>query len=264
MITSKQNQFIKRLKKLNSDRRYRRKEGLFIAEGIHLVEEAISSACNIQSFIFTSDFLKHSLAGDLVNKIRQEHIETVEVTKECYLSFSHLKSPEGVCVLVDNKGHVAKDDILKHKLLLIIDEVQDPGNMGALIRTGEAAGFDAVLLIDACADIYHPAVLRASMGSVFRMDIIRLSFDECCNVLINSAHVLVAAVADGVSDFREVEFNEPLALIVGSEGRGVSTQFLDMADVTVKIPMAGNIESLNAGVAGALMMYEIARKTERI
>lgn len=246
MITSVKNQTIKNWAKLTR-KKYRQEQGLFIVEGEHLVEEAISSEWPIYTIIIEADF-KPSF--DLTN-------QSIEYVSDHV--FSHLaqtKAPQGIMAIVKMKQNID----YKTNRLLMIDAVQDPGNLGTMIRTADAAGFDAIILGEGTVDLYNDKVIRASQGSIFHLPIIEADLSLEIDRLQKEGVVICASTLDDAKSLYETEITDQMALIVGNEGSGVDQELIDKADQLIHIPIYGRAESLNVSVAAGIMMYELKKR----
>ena len=242
-ITSTENKIYKQTKKLLS-RSERNKTKLFIAEGQRIVEDAVSA--NVAEYIFVSD----NYSGT------EYDLPVYKVSDKMFAALSDTETTQGiiaVCRMTDyNIEETACDT------LLVCDGVSDPGNLGTLIRTAECSGVGGVVLLKGTVDPYSPKVVRSTMGSVFRVPLYFAQVQDLATHL--SDYDIVATVLDGSKDLYDIEFPEKTAVVVGNEAHGVSKEVADMAQIRTLIPMCGNSESLNASVAGSIVMYEILRQ----
>lgn len=244
MIISKQNRLIKQIRAL-SDKKERDNSGLFIAEGIKLVKEALSFSLKIYAVIGTKKWIYE--LGEL-NGVNEE-----KVSEEVYASVSTEKSPQGIMAVI-YKPELS--DIKESKRCLLLDDVQDPNNVGAIIRTAAATGYNTVYLTENCADPFSPKSVRASMGGIFRVNTV---CDNKNNLLTKIKKPLIVADMGGesIDIFRKTE---EFCLVIGNEGKGVSKEVKKMAKFTVSIPMENNVESLNASVSAGILMYQLKTK----
>ena len=232
MINSLQNEKIKNYAKLN-EKKYRDETNQFIIEGIHLVEEAKSYG--IVSEILTTN----------------PNIDGTLVSEEVMKKLTNQKSVVEVCAICNK---LKKEEITDK--ILILDNIQDPGNVGTLIRSAVAFGFDTVVM-EACADIYSSKVLRATQGAIFKLNIINTNILEFIKQL-KDYKIYGTSLKNGVP-LRQIEKSPKLAVILGNEGNGVRNEILDVTDKNIFIEIT-NMESLNVGVAGAILMYELGGK----
>ena len=236
----------------------RKKHGLFLVEGRRMVEEAVRFATEKIRYIFVSESFG-SGNPDFMKKLDGGGFLVYTVTDKLFSSAASTTTPQGVAALLEIGGdkNPKADGLLN---VLILDGVSEPGNVGAIIRTAEAAGVDAVYLMKGCADIYNPKAVRSTMGSIFRMN-----FKTGCEIgdieeLGRSGFKIAATALDGSVDLFEYAREKEgvkMAAVIGSEARGVSDEVLSLSDVRVRIPMKGKVESLNAAVAAGVLMYAL-------
>ncbi len=243
MITSVKNQQIKNWAKLKQ-KKYRKEQGCFIVEGEHLVEEALKSEWEVEMIVVESTF---EPSIDLTNY----QVETV--SDHVFAHLAQTKSPQGILAIVKIKS---THDYEKNRLLLL-DAVQDPGNLGTMIRTADAAGFDAIILGDGTVDLYNDKVIRASQGSIFHIPIIESSLEAAIFNLQADGVTVFASTLERAVPVQTIEWPKQAGLIVGNEGSGVNQTFIEKADQLVHIPIYGKAESLNVSIAAAIMMYQM-------
>ncbi|MDK1028564.1 MAG: RNA methyltransferase [Anaerolineae bacterium] len=254
MITSSQNPKLKLVRALGGRSKVRRKEGAFLAEGVRLLEEAQAAKWPFR-FVLFSDGLSER-GQTLIEKLRFAGCEVEEVESHLFQSASETDSPQGILAVLDQSQlPIPKSP----NLILILDQMRDPGNLGSLIRTATAAGVQAVLLPPETADAYSPKVVRSGMGAHFRIPIHSLGWEDIKIICKDSGLQVILADMDG-QPYWKTDFHRPLALIVGGEMAGASEPARNLADTNVSIPMTGKTESLNASVAGAILMYEVVRQ----
>ena len=258
LITSKDNKRIKTIKKLISSASFRREEHLFTAEGLRLCDDALKSGVDVNSAYFSEDFA-------------QKHPDFVERTKSvipsCFLLknsiFSVLcdtKTPQGVLFVIKTLDKTPDfDKMNKNGKVVALDNIQDPSNLGTILRTAEAVGIDGIVLSDDCCDIYSPKVARGSMGAVFR---IPFTVESSIKDFI-SAHKDITSYASVVSGDAEkitdVKFSDSSLLVIGNEGNGVKASTIEACDKKITIPMNGRAESLNASAAAAILIWEMVK-----
>ena len=245
-ITSLKNPKVTTWKSLK-DRKGRKETGCFLVEGRKMVEEAVASAFPVEAILVDADRLgEFTLPAGLPAYSMPGHV---------LAAVCDTKTPQGIAAVV----RMAEVEL--HGMRLVaMDGVQDPGNVGTIIRTADAAGFDGVILSTQCADVFSPKVLRATMGSVFRMGI-RVTDDLpglLANMVQEGASVLSSQL-DGDPFYQRIPLNKRFVLVIGSEGNGVTDEVKAIATHKVKLPMRGGAESLNAAVAAGIMMYELTR-----
>ena len=254
MITSSQNPKLKLVRALMGRTKERREANAFVVEGVRLVEEAVNADWKFQ-FTLYSDGLSDR-GRDLVDKLKSHHIDTEEVAGDLLQKLSDTETPQGVLAVLEFTDLPLPDSL---NFVLIPDQIRDPGNLGTLLRTAAATGVQAVLLPPETTDPFAPKVVRAGMGAHFRLPIHSMTWDEIHSVGKLAGLQVFLADMDGVSCW-ETDFRKPLALVIGSEAEGASEEARKLATQKICIPMAGNVESLNAGVAGSVLMFEVVRQ----
>ena len=250
-LTASSNPLIKRIKTL-SGARGRRDAGAFLVEGEVMIREALSSA-------LTPRWALSEEECALTDDLRALGADVRLCTRGVLEAACDTKTPQGVCAVFSLPAAAALSG--DAPLLLALDGVQDPGNLGTILRTADAAGFCGALLSPLCADVYAPKVQRAAMGSTFRVPTQRCALPEALASLKTRGCRIIVSALDGLNlDARPVcAPNDRLVLVIGSEAHGVSGEVMRLADVMVKIPMRGRAESLNAAVAAGILMYELTR-----
>lgn len=243
-ITSLKNPKVAAWKALK-DRKGRRESGCFLVEGRKMVEEALSSAFDVETVLVQEGM---ELPDGLTMPV-------YELPAHVLAAVCDTKTPQGIAAVVRMKEQSA---LGKH--IVVLDGVQDPGNVGTIIRTADAAGLNGVLLSNQCADVFSPKVLRATMGSIFRMNL-RTTDDLPGELtkLREKGYSILSSQLDGTPFYERQDVAERFALIIGNEGNGVSEQVQQTATHRVRLPMRGGAESLNAAIAAAIMMYELMR-----
>ena len=244
-ISSRKNPLMQQVKKLLSSRSERRRQGLFVADGTKLLEEAVNHWPGLQTVIL----------ADGVEARVPEGVRTVRVPGEIMAYISPMEAPQGALFL----GKLPEQaEFVPKKGMLILDGVQDPGNIGTILRTADAMDVPVVLL-DGCADPWSWKVIRSTMGAVFRVPVVQASWEQVltgCRAA--GIPIGVTALSDRAVDIRSAKLSE-MALVIGSEGRGVRKEVLESADQELIIPMNPHCESLNAAIAAAIVMWEIRR-----
>ena len=262
-ITSLQNPLVKRVVNLKQ-KKYRDKENLFIAEGMRLVEDILRSKAEIKYVFFVKSSLENQRMAKIVDSlcICNGKIKLYEVSLAVYEKMAETNEPQGIMAVVQQKSYVLNEFILPdNPFLIVLDNVQDPGNIGTIIRTAEAAGCHGVIMTKGCADIYSGKTVRATMGAMFRLPIIsNVLYDEIFSFLkAKSIELFTTEITNGVEYYKE-NYVLPLALVFGNEGNGISTEMLSKSNKKIYIPMSGLGESLNVGVAAGIIMYEVFRQ----
>ena len=255
-ITSKDNKTIKNIVKLISKSKYRKEQGLFVVEGLRLCTDAIRSGALIDTFICTED--AQTKYPEAVNELENYALNSYTVPSNIFSTLSDTKTPQGVICVVKALDNVPQFDKINNKYVLL-QNMQDPSNLGAVLRSADALGFSGVILTKDCCDIYSPKVCRASMGAIFRVPFI-VCDDECAFVKdFNKSGKSYAAVVRGGTSITEFKYDETSLICIGNEGNGLTDDLVKVCTYPVTIPMKGNAESLNAAAAAGIIMWEMIR-----
>jgi RNA methyltransferase, TrmH family len=252
VITSSQNPKIKLVRALLGRAKERREAGAFVAEGVRLIEEAETRGWSFRFALYDGSL--NARGSSLVEHLLSRGIEVEEVSEPLMKSLSDTETPQGILAVLEISNLPISNSL---DFVLIPDQIRDPGNLGTLLRTAAAAGVQAVFLPPETTDAFAPKVVRSGMGAHFRLPIQSMKWEKIRRE-IKDLQVYLADV-DGKSCW-ETDLREPLALIVGSEAEGASEQAREVATQKISIPMSGDIESLNAGVAGSVLMFEVVRQ----
>lgn len=261
VISSRQNNIVKYVRGLR-EKRNRDKEGCFIVEGVRSVHEAVLAGVTIRKLVLTERGQKHPLTNEIITNLSSE-VQIVRVTDEVMEFMSETESPQGIIALVSTPQITLKDlEVTQSSSFVVIDGVQDPGNVGTIIRSADAFGIGAVILTKGCADIFNSKTLRSTMGSVFHLPVLQdVTQQDLISFLKENSFFIAATTLEETSRFLpDVEFLWPLALVFGNEGKGVSPEISGSADVLVKVPMLGSAESLNVAVTSGIVLYEASRR----
>lgn len=256
MITSAQNKKIQEVRRLSGKRKEREASGLYIAEGIRLVEEALPYAEDCVYLLYSTPL--SSRAEALVRGFTDAGVSAEEVTPQLMDSIAGTDSPQGVLAVMRMAPLPLPE---KADFVVIADGIQDPGNLGTLFRTAAAAGADALLLMPGCADEFSPKVIRSGMGTHFRLPFARMDWEQAGEWLHSFPGLqILAADSDGGVSCWKTDLRRPTALIIGSEANGPCDRALALSDARILIPMPGQIESLNAGIAAGILIFEVVRQ----
>jgi TrmH family RNA methyltransferase len=254
MITSNQNPKVKLIRALLGRSKERREAGAFVVEGVRLVEEVVKSDWVIQFVLYDETLSERGRSQ--VEGLRSKGVEVDEVSPSVMKSISETDAPQGVLAVVEFTNPPIPN---KPNFILIPDQIRDPGNLGTLLRSAAATGVQAVLIPPETTDAFAPKVVRAGMGAHFRLPIHAMSWEEIRKVIKLAGLKVLIADMDGTSCW-ETDLCHPVALIIGSEADGASESARELADGSISIPMAREVESLNAGVAGSVLMFEVVRQ----
>lgn len=244
-IESLQNERVKRWRKLQT-RKGREREQAFLIEGEHLIEEALLTNELVRKLIVT-DGTAVPAHWDLTN------IPIVYITKTVLQAVSETETPQGLLALCQmREPHMS---IVENGKYLLVDSVQDPGNVGTLIRTAESAGLDAVFLGRGCADLYNSKTIRATQGALFHLPIVQTDLSKLIQQLQSAQIPIYGTALEGALDYRTIPKTDAFALLVGNEGSGVAEELLALCDENLYVPIFGQSESLNVAVATGILLY---------
>ncbi|WP_068983934.1 MULTISPECIES: TrmH family RNA methyltransferase [Lysinibacillus] len=247
-IESTQNALVKYWKKLATTRKERERSGEFLVEGFHLVEEALKNNEQVLQLI-----VREGVELPMLWPI--DSVAIVEVTAAVAKEFAETETSQGVFA-VCKQPLVDEDVMASWRKVLLIDAVQDPGNIGTMIRTADAAGLDAVILGKGCADLYNPKTLRSAQGSHFHIPVLRGDLEEWIEQLQdNGVPVFGTALDEDAVVYSDIEHTGAFAIMMGNEGSGIHPQLLSMTDQNIIIPILGQAESLNVAVATGIVLY---------
>lgn len=264
-ISSKDNPIFKKVVSLQQ-RKTREKENLYLIEGFNLCKEAINSMIKLELLLIKESCYMDGEGEELRILLKEVEEKNMAIlTDALFDKAAQTETPKGIAALVKmnkwNKETFAKILDSKGCNILIMDRVQDPGNAGTLIRTAEAAGFAGLIAMKGTVDFYSPKVVRSTAGSIFRMPLLLVDEPEEVFELAKAGGIKIAVSSPHARNFHyEEELSGGIGLVIGNEGGGVQKPFLQKADCHIKIPMAQEVESLNAAVAGGILMYEIVRQ----
>ena len=254
MITSGSNGQIKNLVKLQKSAKARKEQNTFVVEGLRIFKE-IPKKLLIKAYI-TEEFLQkqEELLKDIPYEVVASH-----VLKEA----ADTKTPQGVIATVRMPSYSMEDVIQeKNPCLIVLENLQDPGNLGTIIRTGEGAGVSGILMSEDTVDLYNPKVVRSTMGSIFRMPIYVASMEEIFSFLEKHNILSYGAHLKG-ENFYKKNYKNSCAFFIGNEGNGLTEETTERVNCKIKIPMHGKVESLNAAIAGTVLMYEAMRQRNK-
>lgn len=251
-ITSRKNENARIVRELLKSAKYRAETDMFAVEGDHMCGELADSADTIEFFLYTEKAAEKY--PETVKKASEKSFFTAVITEELSEYISDTKSPQGLFAAAERFGSPIPEDARR---LVILDGVQDPGNVGTMIRTAEAFGIDGMVYVHNCADKFSPKTLRASMGSVFRVPSLVTAADHLSGFLEDFA-VYGAMLDETAKRLGEIKFPEKTAIVIGSEGGGISPEVAAVCGEKLYIPIKG-AESLNAAAAAAILMWEMGR-----
>jgi len=258
VITSKDNETIRHIRKLK-EKKYRDENNEFIIEGIKLLEEAINEKAIVKKVIICDDC---NLEGKIYNSLKYEiaKLECIYVSEKIFDYISDVKTPQGIMAIIEKKKNDKKEINFLDDIILILDNIQDPGNMGTIIRTADSLNIKQIIISKDSSDIYSPKVVRSTMGAIFRVKIIESeNLVETLKTIKKHKFKVISTSLDTDKNMYDVEYKK-VAIVMGNEANGVSKEIQEMSDEKIKIPMLGKTESLNVSVATAVVLYEYVRK----
>lgn len=256
IISSEQNIRIKNIIKLQEKSRERRKQGLFIIDGLREIKEALNGGLIIEEIFICSDIVDKET-------ISFSDIKTSYVSEAVYKKMSYKEKAAGVLAVVRPQTlELETLKLKKNSLLVILEAVEKPGNLGAIVRSAYAAGVDAIIINDEQTDIYNPNVIRASEGLIFRLPVIVASRENTIKFLKEKQIKVLAAALVGAKNYIEASYQESSAILLGTEATGLSDKWLAAADEIIKIPMKPGIDSLNVSVSAAILIFEAWRQRD--
>jgi len=259
-ITSIQNSYIKSLLKLQDKPRERKKQGLFIIEGKREISLAISSRYEFDTILFYPEIISEKEILHLFNA----NVNRIEISKEVYQRLAYRDSTEGIIAVTKVKDFSLLNIQFKNNnpLILVAESIEKPGNMGALLRTADAANVDAVFIADAKSDLYNPNIIRSSVGCVFTNQIAMATSQEIIDFLKEKDINIYAATLQNSNEYHKENYTNASAIAVGTEATGLSEIWREKATQNINIPMQGKIDSMNVSVAAAIIVFETKRQRE--
>ncbi|WP_408069520.1 TrmH family RNA methyltransferase [Butyrivibrio sp. JL13D10] len=272
MISSTNNSRVKKIAEYGKKAKARREDGVFIVEGIRMLREVPSDL--IREVYATSHFLKNISAEDnnIIEGMRSnDGVSFEEVSDDVMRKMADTQTPQGVIAVVKQKrwtlqdvitGSPAGDDKASKPLILILENIQDPGNLGNMFRTGEGAGVTGIIMSSDMADVYNPKVVRSTMGAIFRVPFIYADSIPQTVKELHEKHGIIsyAAHLKGQKNYDEIDYSDGTAFLIGNEGNGLTDEAADAATGYVLIPMLGKVESMNAATSAAILTFEAARQ----
>jgi len=268
-ITSSQNNVIKQIKKINSKKVYnedKQNERLFCIEGIRFVEEAAKDDIELSIIVYCESFIEKALNNKYLSSLQDEFQKRCKgniyiAPDNLFNQISETQTPQGVLAVASKRfEHVSMIESNCTRIILL-EALKDPGNMGTIIRTADAASFSAVVVCGGCVDVFNPKVLRSTMGSIFHVPVFYAEdFSEASRFLRNRDIKIISTHLKAQNMLYDIDLSDNIAIAIGNEANGLSDEAVENSDILVKIPMPGKAESLNASVAASIMMYESVRQ----
>lgn len=255
MITSTGNKQVKNIIQLSKKSKARKEADQFVVEGIKMFMEAPREC--IEQVYVSESFIAKQENKDILGNIEYEILED-----NVFLTASDTKTPQGILCIM-KQFHYTVDQIIQAEKahIILLEDLQDPGNLGTIMRAGEGAGISGVIMSQNCVDIYNPKTIRSTMGSIYRVPFVYVEdLKETVKILKKNNTITYAAHLKQSQDYEKLDYTKSTAFMIGNEGNGLSDELSQMADAYLKIPMAGQVESLNAAIAASILMYEVARQ----
>lgn len=259
-ISSSQNPLIKQLVKLQSKSRERKKTGLFIIEGLREIQLAISTGYEVEHLLFVPEIINLLKLKEIFPNLSQIGIE---ISIEVYRKLAYRDSTEGIIAVAKTKNHSLSEIKITHKnpLILVAEAPEKPGNIGAILRTADAANVDVVFIANPTTDLYNPNIIRSSVGCVFTNQIVMGSTHEIVSYLKeNNIVIFSAALKKDAKIYHSQDFTKAIAIVVGTEATGLSDEWLNNSTQNIIIPMQGKIDSMNVSVATGILVFEAKRQ----
>lgn len=255
MITSTSNPQVKRLLQLQKKSKARNEENVFVVEGLRMFIEVPKERVE-------KVYVSESFYNKKKQELKWEEFSFEILSDSVFRHISDTQTPQGVlCIVKQEKYDIDLLLGIENAHFMVLDNLQDPGNLGTIVRTAEGAGVDAVFLSRDCVDIYNPKTIRSTMGSIYRMPTIYIEDTlQLLELFKEKGIKSYAAHLNGVNSYDREDYQQGVAILIGNEGNGLRDEVSEKADVWVRIPMEGQVESLNAAIAASILMFEVARQ----
>lgn len=257
LITSKDNENIKHIRKLK-EKKYRDEYNEYVIEGIKLIKEAIAENANIKTIVVCDNCNKsEEISQELLYDIAKYNC--IYVDEKVFISITDVQKPQGILAVIEKNNKVEEIDF-KEDIIIALDDVQDPGNIGTILRSIDSAGLKQVIVSKKSGDVYNPKVVRSTMGAIFRVKVIETEdlIDTLKSIKKHKYQIVSSSLSTDKLIY-DIEYKKKV-IIIGNEANGISKQILDLSDIQIKIPMIGKTESLNAAVATSIILYEYVRQ----
>ena len=256
-ITSKDNELIRHIRKLK-DKKYRDESNEYVVEGVKLVEEAVKENAKIKQIIVCEDTTRtYEIPTHIMLEIAK--YECISVSDKIFNIITQVTNPQGIMAIIEKNAQNAKIDYTQD-IIVVLDDVQDPGNLGTILRTVDSIGLNQIIVSKGTADAFNSKVVRSTMGAIFRIKIIEVeNLAQAIKEMRKHHFKLMVTSLQTKNSIYDIDFYKKI-IVIGNEANGVSKEIQDMADEKAKIPMLGRTESLNASVAAGVVMYEYVRQ----
>ena len=262
-ITSPQNPLIKNIAVLGAKARERKEQGMFVAEGLREVGLALCSGFEAEVLLFEDAVTPLAIIENLLKNASRQPAELIATNAQVFEKIAYRTGVPNVVAVFRMKNTTLDDlRLSENPLLLIMESVEKPGNLGAMLRTADAAGVDAVLVCDPHTDLFNPNAIRASLGAIFTVPVVALSSEEAVVFLHNNSIKIMATWLEAATSLYTTDLRQPLAFVLGAEATGISSYWVEQADERIAIPMAGQVDSLNVSASAAIVLFEAVRQRE--
>lgn len=256
-ITSIQNPFIKSLVQLQEKAKARKQTGTFLIEGKREIELALKGNYEIETILFLPELISEKQ----VNSLTIKQLNIVEISKEVYQKLAYRDTTEGILAIAKTKSLSLSDlKLPENPLILVLESIEKPGNIGAMLRTADAANIDAVILANPKSDLYNPNIVRSSVGCLFTNQIASGTTEDVIAFLKEKNINFYSATLQNSNEYHKVDYSTPTALVVGTEATGLTQLWRDESTQNIIIPMQGEIDSMNVSVAAAILLFEAKRQ----
>ncbi|WP_130734561.1 RNA methyltransferase [Flavobacterium sp. J27] len=256
-ITSVQNPYIKSLVQLQEKAKTRKQTGTFLIEGKREIELAIKGGYVLNTLLFCPEVMQNTD----YQSFGDSNIERIEISKEVYQKLAYRDTTEGILAVAQTKSLYLSDlKLSKNPLILIAESIEKPGNIGALLRTADAANIDAVIIADPKSDLYNPNIVRSSVGCLFTRQIATGTSSEIIAFLKENGIAFYSATLQNSNEYHKIDYTSPTALVVGTEATGLTDIWRTESTQNIIIPMQGEIDSMNVSVAAAILLFEAKRQ----
>ena len=260
-IQSRQNDQVKNLVKLR-ERKHRDRQERFLVEGLRELGHAIGSGYKIETIYYCPEYFPSDQHEAFINDTRRNaEIPLVRMSEDAFTKAAYREGPDGIIAISKQQGHSINElDLPAAPLLLVLEGIEKPGNLGAILRSADGAGADAVILVDCVLDLYNPNAIRSSQGLIFALPIVCTEQEYLAEWLTKHQIQTVATTPDTESLHWDVDYQKPTALFFGSESDGLTDYWLNKVEARIRIPMAGRADSLNVAAAAVVCLYEAKRQ----
>ncbi|WP_298239149.1 RNA methyltransferase [uncultured Algibacter sp.] len=260
LITSTQNAFIRQLAQLKDKSRERKKTGTFIIEGVREISLALKGGYEFETILIYSELFSLEQLNNLTN----QQLNIIEISKEIYQKLAYRGTTEGIIAIAKSKKNYLTDLTFKNEnpLILIAEAPEKPGNIGAILRTADAANVDAVIIANPKTDLYNPNIIRSSVGCLFTNNIATGTTTEIIKFLKGENINIYCAALEVSVGYHTLNYTKPTAIVVGTEATGLSSEWLENATQNIIIPMQGEIDSMNVSVAAGILIFEAKRQRD--